>query len=157
MTSGVPQTAKEAALRLLMGEMSDLFDKASAIADTLTECHGFISADIQGFGKKVFEWEHSIDQVMQQVTYLIDQAKRPVVTAAPVAVAKSDTLSPKKLMAMMVLSSFIGGAIAVGGMLAFNYSTLENARIGKAVKKSLPYLDPESKRNLEQAIQKASS
>lgn len=157
MTPGGAQTAKEAALRLLMGEMSDLFDKASAIKDTLTECHTYISADIQGFGKKVFEWEQSIDEVMQQATYLIDQAKRPVVATAPVVQPKAEALSAKKLMAMLALSSFIGGAIAIGGMVAFNYGTLENARVGKAVKKSLPYLDPDAKKKLEEAIQKASS
>lgn len=151
-----PSTAKEAALRLLIGDVETLLDRLESAKADLAEAHQLINADIQGFGNKVYQWESSIDNVMQHATYLIDQCKKVQPPPAPVTV-QAKTPSLVKSLLPMLACSVLGATIALGGMIAFNYGTLEQARIGRAVNRALPYLDPDARKQLEAAVQKSGS
>lgn len=159
MSAGGPQTTKEAAVRLLLGELGPLFDKAETLAATLNEAHDLIETDLAKIGAMVTRTEETISNTMDHVTHLLDQVKelRQSPAAAPAQKHAAPSPAGKAPIVAMLLCSLFSAALAVGGVVVFNLSTIEDARIGRAVSNAVQYLDVGTKQKLESAMQKAAS
>jgi hypothetical protein len=162
MNSG-PHTTKEAAIRLLLGEMGPLVETIETAAVTLNEAHGLIQGDLSGIGQLVKNLELSISNTMDQTTYLLEEIKKvkqvkPLAPAAPVQAAPAAPAATNKtLLIAMFCCALLSSVLSVAGVVLLNSHTLEEARVGRAVSNALPYLEPGVKQKLESAMQKASS
>jgi hypothetical protein len=154
-----PKSGKEAAMRLLLGELGPLFDKAETAGNTLKEAHDLIQNDLMEFGQLVTRVEKTISDTMDQATYLIDRTKE--LHHPPAATTGRKTApspSPQKVpIAAIFICSLLSAALAVSGVVLFNLTTIEHARIGRAVSNAVKHLDAGTKQKLESAIQKAGS
>ena len=161
MSAG-PHTVKEAAVRLLLGEMGPLLEKAETAAKTLNDAHVLIERDLEQFGQLVTSLEQSLDSTRREVAQIardVQKAKAMPMQGAAKQPGKAvpGAVSAKAMIAAIFGCGIVSALIAVAGMAAFNKSTLEDARIGRAVTNALRYIDADTKQKLEAAILKASS
>ena len=159
--NGGPQTTREAAIRAILGEMGPLLDRAETAANTLHQAHELIEKDLGNLGQLVTKVEETISNTMDHITYLQDQFKSIKVPAMPApaqAAAKAvPSIDKKLIIGAMIGCSILSAVLAAGAVAMFNMTTIEDARIGRAVSRALPYIDASTKKKLEDAIQKAGS
>ena len=149
-------SAKDAALRIILGEMGPLLDRADAIGKTMAASHDLIAKDLGAMGELMTRVEVVLQEAAENATVLLQEQKalraksaaiKPVVATLPGAVR----LPWLPMLGCAVLASML----AIAGMLAIQYKTAEQVRVGRAVIQALPMLDPATKAKLETAIQKS--
>ncbi|HYD61943.1 MAG TPA: hypothetical protein VEC35_16375 [Noviherbaspirillum sp.] len=164
-----PSTAKEAAIRVILGELGPMLEKADAAATMLREAHELIEKDLGALGGLVRTLEKAMVEVTDQITYLSEDVKAERAKYASIATtgtspkssAKGAAEPGLKLLAVVAVVSGIVAAAVTAGALMFlnqqNQQTLEQAKLGRAVANAVPHLDPGTKQKLQAAMQKAGS
>ena len=138
-------------------------DKIDSSVATLSTCQELFNKDLANLGQIVTSLETSISNTMDHATFLTDELKKA--KAAPILTQTvnqaKEPLAPAFISKTMLVAMFVCGltsaVLAVGGVVILHLSTIEDARIGRAVNSALPYLESGAKKKLEDAIQKASS
>lgn len=152
-------TVKEAAVRLLLGEMGPLLDRVDAVAKVMQDGHALFEGDMHALGAMMGRLEAVLQDAAENATVLQQQQQqqaraRPAGHAGPAArpaTARQPSLPLIHLLACCMASS----ALALGGMLWFDRAMIEHARVGRAVARSLPYLDPATRKKLDAALQQS--
>jgi hypothetical protein len=152
-------TVKEAAVRLLLGEMGPLLDRVDAVSKVMQDGHALFEGDMHALGVMMSRLEAVLQDATESATLLQQQQQHAARAqlkgqfgpASRLTTAHPPSLPVKYLLACCVASS----ALVLGGMLIFDRATLEHARVGRAVAKSLPYLDPVTRQKLDAALQKS--
>jgi hypothetical protein len=149
-----PSTSKEAAVRLILAEMGPLLDRFDAASKVMKDGHALFEKDMHGLGAFMGRVEAVLQDAAESAAALRQlYARAPApVDPAKRAQAASPASVPVKYLALCCVAS---SALVLAGMLMFNSSTIEQARVGRAVAMSLPYLDAATKEKLDAAIQKA--
>lgn len=151
-------TVKEAAVRLLLGEMGPLLDRVDAVSKVMQDGHTLFEGDMHALGAMMSRLEAVLQNAAESATLL--QQQQQVVRARPAgqgSPAGRQTTTQQHFMPLTYLLAccIASSALVLGGMLLFNQATLEHARVGRAVAKSLPYLDPVTRQKLDAALQKS--
>jgi predicted metal-dependent enzyme (double-stranded beta helix superfamily) len=155
-----PSNLKEAAARLILGEIVPLVEKVDASAASLAEIHKFLQEDLQRMGALVTTFDHAATDATEQFRYLIDQARLVQTAIARFDAAPKERepkIGLKHIALVAVISSLLATGLAVSAVFLLNSSQSENARIGKAVTKALPLLDADTRQKLQNAVNKAGS
>jgi hypothetical protein len=150
-----PTTSKEAAVRLILGEMGPLLDRFDAASLIMKEGHALFEKDMHGLGAFIGRIEAVLQEAAESAAVLQQHFAR---SATPAHSGKRHTSANSASVPLMhlVMCCVVSSSLVLGGMLVFNIATMEQARVGRAVAKSLPYLDQATKQKLEAAIQKSS-
>lgn len=153
--SDSPNTSREAAVRLILGEMVPLLDRFDAASKMMKEGHALFEDDMRGLGAFMGRVEAVLHEAADTAAELRKLYARSTAPANSRKGSKEagPTYVPLKYLLLCTLTS---AALVMGGMLAFNKLTIEQASIGRVVTKALPYLDQDTKRKLEDAIQRSS-
>lgn len=156
-----PTNLKEAAARLIMGELWPLLERAEEITAEFKVAHTVLGDDLVRIGATVTKMETTFADAAKHLAYLIEQARaieknQENEKASPAPVPGSG-FGGGKIVALVVLCSVLSAALAVGAVAMFNSSTVEHARLGRAVEKALRYIDDPTRQKLQAAIQKAGS
>lgn len=155
-----PSTLKDAAARLILGEIVPLVEKVDQLAASLRDVHECVEKDLQRIGAVVTTFEHIATDSTQQFNYLIDQA-RAVQTVVARFDATPKAVEPKvgykQIVAVALLSSVLASAVATGMVFLLSRDQAEQARIGRAVNKALPLLDESTRQKLQAAVNKTGS
>ncbi|HDR9474431.1 hypothetical protein [Burkholderia multivorans] len=138
-TSG-PQTRRDAALRIVLGEMHDLFARAEALAGRVQE----IDASTKETARSVH------DATMAAKKLLAAMPDKPVPMVEP---KKANQLAVA--IAAALIAGIVAGVVVVGGMQLFSKGQ-EEAKLGRAVTAAFPMLDADTQAKLQAAINKAS-
>ncbi|VWC40789.1 hypothetical protein BLA23254_06953 [Burkholderia lata] len=139
-TTPAPQTRRDAALRIVLGEMHDLFGKAEALANRVQE----IDASTKETARSVQEATMAAKKLlaaMPDKPLPMIEPKR----ANPLAVA----------IAASLVAGLVAGVVVFGGMQMFSKER-DEAKLGHAVTAAFPLLDAETQAKLQAAINKAS-
>lgn len=149
-----PQTSREAAVRLILGEMVPLLDRFDAASKMMNEGHGLFEADMRGLGAFMGRVEAVLQEAAETAAELRQLYARSIAGPGPGMRSHRAPVTsvPLKYLIACTLAS---SALVLGGMVAFNKLTVEQAYIGRAITKALPYLDEETKQKLEIAIRKS--
>lgn len=153
-----PSTVKDAAARLILGEIAPLVEKVDQAAVMMKESHEHLSDDIRALAAIVTTLDKTISGASENFVYLTAQA-RSVQTAiarfenmpAPKA---SVAQSPALLGSLLVGSSLLAAALAIGAVKLLDGDTAEQARVGRTVSAAYKLLDRETQQKLDAAIQK---
>lgn len=148
-----PHTSKEAAVRLILGEMGPLLDRFDAASKVMKDGHALFENDMRGLGALMGR----LEAVLQEAAESAVELQRYARSAAPTNPGKrlKEVSSASVPIKYLVICCLASSALVMGGMLVFNMATIEQAGVGRAVMKSLPYLDQATKQKLEAAIQKS--
>jgi hypothetical protein len=155
-----PTSAKEAALGVILGELGPMLDKVDTIASTLKDTHEFLDKDVTRLGGLVSTLEESLERTTAQLQQVAAQVAKAVAATASSATGRVPAAPGASVAGMrsLMVAAVAGGvlsAVIVGGVLSvFSYSTFEHARLGKAVVRAMPYMDPGTQEKLQAAIKK---
>jgi hypothetical protein len=146
-------TSKDAAVRLILGEMGSLLDRVDAASMVMKEGHILFEKDMHGLGAFMGRIEAVLQEAAESAAalQLCASAPAPRDTGKRQVATSPASVPVKYLLACCLVSS----ASVLGGMLFFNRVTIEQAHVGRAVLRSLPYLDQPTRQKLEAAIQKS--
>lgn len=146
-------TSRDAAIRLILGEMGQLLDRVDAASMVMQEGHALLEKDMHGLGAFMGRIEAVLQEAAESAAtlQLFARSPAPRETGKRQVPASPASVPVKYLLACCLLSS----ASVLGGMLFFNRVTIEQAHVGRAVLKSLPFLDQPTRQKLEAAIQKS--
>ncbi len=154
-----PHTSKEAALRLILGEMGPLLDRADAAAIIMKDGHALMEKDMTALGALMSRVEAVLQESSENATMLLQEQK--ALRAKPFGLGALQKPAPARTppfpLTSMLACCVASAALALGGLTLFNGATIEQARVGRAVTRSLPYLDPATRNKLEAAIQKSNT
>ncbi|KVN48768.1 hypothetical protein WT12_08460 [Burkholderia territorii] len=139
-TTPGPQTRRDAALRIVLGEMHDLFAKAEALAGRVQE----IDASTKDTARSVQEATIAAKKLLAAMP------DKPVPMIEP---KKANPLTVA--IAAALVAGLVAGIVVVGGMQIFGKGQ-EDAKLGRAVTAAFPMLDAETQAKLQAAINKAS-
>ena len=153
-----PQTTKEAAIKLILGEMGPILDRTEKSAKDSKESHDLIVEDIRTFGSLVTRLENTLAGTMDQVTFLLEKSQQVRIQTPQIAtpVKEKPSISTLKLSVIVTVACLVSALASAGFVLVYNAKTSKNAQIGEAVVKALPYIDAKTRQNLEAAMQKTS-
>ena len=139
-TAPGPQTRRDAALRIVLGEMHDLFGKAEALTNRVQE----IDASTKDTARSVQE------ATMAAKKLLAAMPDKPVPMIEP---KRTNPLTVA--IAAALVAAIVAGVVVVGGMQIFGKGQ-EEAKLGRAVTAAFPLLDAVTQAKLQAAINKAS-
>ena len=149
-----PNTSKEAAVRLILGEMGPLLDRFDAASKMMKDGHTLFEKDMHGLGAFMGRIEAVLQEAAESAAALRQLYARSDAPTRPGHGLKGTSLAfvpIKHLVACCITSA----TLVLGGMLIFNTTMIKQANVGRAVMKSLPFLDQETKQKLEAAIRKS--
>ncbi len=150
-----PQTSKEAAVRIILGEMGPLLDRTDAVAKIITDGHDLVAKDLAGMGELMARVEAVLQEAAENATTLLQEQKALRSKASgPVSKAIPGAAAPFPFWPMAACC-LLSATLALAGMMMFDRATVEQARIGRAVTKSLHLLDAPTRAKLQAAIQKS--
>ncbi|WLI87835.1 hypothetical protein Q4S45_13925 [Massilia sp. R2A-15] len=151
------QTVKEATVRTILGEMGPLLDKVDTIARLMTDGHALFEGDLHALGTLMSRLEAVLEEAADNASLLLQQQQAHAQPATPArqTARPSPASTPRFPWKALFACSATSSALVLGAMLAFNAATVEQARIGRAVSKALPYLDPATRQKLDAALQKS--
>jgi hypothetical protein len=160
MSGNQPATSsREAALRIILGDVSDLLDRAESAAGVLRDAHELIDRDLEQFGQLVTQLISASQENSREneaVLQGLARMKAQIEGWTPPAQAKAKAeASWKTISTIAVCCSLFSSAMVLGIAAMMAKPTLEQARIGKALTDALPYIDSGTRQKLESAIQKA--
>lgn len=152
-------SVKEQAARMILGEIAPLIEKLDEVAAMQRDAHESVVADLQAFGALASSLERVMREGGEKFDYLTGQASMVQKTIARFegapAPKASAGLSPVMLAALVAGASFVSALLAAGAVLLVERSTMEQARVGRAVMQAYPQLDVPTRQRLDAAIQKA--
>jgi hypothetical protein len=155
-----PSTLKDAAARLILGEIVPLVDKVDLLTASLRDVHECLDKDLQRIGAVVTTFENIATDATQQFAYLIDQARTVQTVIArfeSTPKAPEAAIGYKQIAVIAVICSMLSAAVTTGAVLLFNRDQAEQARVGRAVQKALPLLDDSTRQKLQAAVNKTGS
>lgn len=154
-----PSSVKEQAARMILGEIAPLVEKLDQVATMTSEAHEHMADDLRQLAAIVTSLQKTVEGAAEQFGYLTAQARSVQATVARFESAPAPkptaTQSPVKLALLMAGAAFFAAVLAAGGVLVFERSTAEQARIGRAVSKAYQQLDDNTRQKLDAAIRKA--
>ena len=154
MSAG-PTTGKEAAVRIILGEMGPLLDRTDAVARIIKDGHDLVAKDLAGMGELMTRVEAVLQEAAENATMLMQEQKAlSSKGAGPVSRVIPGVAAPFPLWPMAGCC-LLSATLALAGMMIFDRATIEQARIGRAVTKSLHLLDAPTRAKLNAAIQKS--
>jgi len=155
-----PSTLKDAAARLILGEIVPLLEKADQITSSQRDVHECLEKDLQRIGAVVTTFEHIATDATQQFAHLIDQARtvQTVIARFESAPKAAETkIGYKQIIAIALISSVLAAAMTAGAVVVLSRDQAQHARVGRAVNKALPLLDDATRQKLQAAVTKAGS
>lgn len=150
-----PTSAKEAALKIVMGEVSDLLTKAEDITAMLNTVHEQLNEDMGDLGRLVQRNEELTKESKEEVKNL---AKYVESKLSGVSQPKATTTAPNapkvNYWLPTIASALIASSIVAGGLYFASLSMIENATLGQRLQAAWPKLDKATQDKLNAAFAK---
>ena len=141
---GGPSSRRDAAMRIILGELHETFDRAEALMN-----------DVQSVEKQLKETARTVQDSARMAQDAARIAKAAATAPEPVALAAPNPQIPRALLAIVgVLAGLVASLVVVAGMYAFNRDR-DDAKVGRAVRAAFPTLAPATQAKLQTAINKA--
>ncbi|MES3022800.1 MAG: hypothetical protein V4857_14580 [Pseudomonadota bacterium] len=143
-------------MRLILGEMGPLLDRFDAASKVMKDGHALFEKDLHALGAFMGRIEAVLQEAAESAEALRQLYARPTAPVDPVKRLKTPGAASVPVK-YLVMCSIASSAMVLAGMLVFNKTTIEQARVGHAILGALPYLDQATKQKLEAAIKKSAN
>lgn len=144
-------TLEEAAENVALN-LREAASKFEITANHSHEAHKLIANDLQKFGELVTSFENVTLAAIAEMKSIKAPSSTPVLLTQ-----QKPSITSKQLLFSLFSACILSSMLSACFVLLFNSKTAENARLGQAVTNALPYIDADTKKKLETAIQKASA
>lgn len=134
-----PRSRREAAFRILVGDMHELFAKVDALA-----------ADMQTVDGNLKDSARAVSEAARHVRQAVASFP-PEPHPIPVIEPQPATSAVATAAIAGLVAGLVAGAIVLGGAYAMS-SDREAAKLGRAVQAAVPALDAETRAKLQSAI-----
>lgn len=143
-SDGGPSSRRDAAMRIILGELHETFDRAEALM-----------TDVQSVEKQLKETARAVQDSARMAQDAARIAKAATAAPEPVALAAPTPQIPRATLAIVgVLAGLAASLVVVAGMYVLNRDR-DDAKVGRAVKAAFPTLDAATQAKLQTAINKA--
>lgn len=156
MTEKAPTTAKEAALKIVMGEVASLLTEAEDITKTLDAVHKELHTDLFNLGRLVERAETMNKESKEDIKSLAKYIDTKFTTNSTQA---KPTIAPQNAQKTnywlpTIASALIASCIVGAGLYFASGELVHKANIGESLQKAWPKLDKATQDKLNAAFAK---
>ena len=146
-------TAKEAALKLVMGEVGDLLTQCEDLISTLTIVRTEINKDLGEIGHSVNLFKTAQEKLSNQLfDFKIESNATTQPTQAPKTLLQPPKAVKKSIWLPCIISGLIGALIACGAFYYLYKNRIDDAKVGAKLQASWQTLDKQTQDKVNKVL-----